>query len=384
MADAHFPALYKFVFPAVVFAAALFAPVETRTAIQSALADAYIAVSSFVALTLALFYTLEHLFKFDTAAWLDKYPRWHVPVASFMGVLPGCGGAIIVIMQFVAGRLGFGSVVAVLTATMGDAAFLLLAREPQTAALVFSLCFAAGIVAGYVVERIHGQNFQCEKRETAEEFERHSEKPNVMGIASYAWLALMIPGIALGFGNALQIDTNAWFGALAPYDPTLFLAMTGAVLCLFLWAAAPNAGPGVVNLSGKMTYTKGWKIHLERVVIDTNFVTVWVVASFLLFELAVLWTGTDLKAFFHTWAIFVPVIAILFGFIPGCGPQILVTTFYLNGFIPFSALLGNAISNDGDALFPAIALAPRTALLATLYTAVPALVLAYGWYFVME
>jgi hypothetical protein len=41
-------------------------------------------------------------------------------------------------------------------------------------------------------------------------------------------------------------------------------------------------------------------------------------------------------------------IAILFGFLPGCGPQIVVTTFYLNGFIPLSAEIGNAISNDGD------------------------------------
>ena len=47
-----------------------------------------------------------------------------------------------------------------------------------------------------------------------------------------------------------------------------------------------------------------------------------------------------------------PLIAILFGFLPGCGPQIVVATFYLNGYIPLSAELGNAISNDGDALFP--------------------------------
>ena len=49
--------------------------------------------------------------------------------------------------------------------------------------------------------------------------------------------------------------------------------------------------------------------------------------------------------------------------------------------IPFAALMGNVISNDGDALFPAIALNPRAAILATLYSTIPALIVAYGFYF---
>ena len=49
--------------------------------------------------------------------------------------------------------------------------------------------------------------------------------------------------------------------------------------------------------------------------------------------------------------------------------------------IPFSALAANAISNDGDALFPAIALAPRAAIAATAFSVLPALVVAYGFHF---
>ena len=75
---------------------------------------------------------------------------------------------------------------------------------------------------------------------------------------------------------------------------------------------------------------------------------------------------------------------ILFGFLPGCGPQVVVATFYLNGFIPLSAEIGNAISNDGDALFPAIALAPKAAIIATLYSAIPAILFAYGYMFIFE
>ena len=104
----------------------------------------------------------------------------------------------------------------------------------------------------------------------------------------------------------------------------------------------------------------------------------------LTFEYTIYGTGLDLVNLFQSVAWLLPLLAVLIGLIPGCGPQILVTTMYINGLIPFSALLGNAISNDGDALFPAIALAPKAAILATLYSAVPALVVAYGYFFLFE
>ena len=75
-----------------------------------------------------------------------------------------------------------------------------------------------------------------------------------------------------------------------------------------------------------------------------------------------------------------PLLGALVGLIPGCGPQVVVATLYTHGVIPFSALLANAVSNDGDALFPAIALAPKAAVMATLYSTIPALIAAYGFH----
>jgi hypothetical protein len=117
---------------------------------------------------------------------------------------------------------------------------------------------------------------------------------------------------------------------------------------------------------------------------DTNFITTWVVFAFVGYELLVSAFGMDLGATLNVWAPLVPAMAILIGLIPGCGPQILVTSLYVSGAIPLSAQLGNAISNDGDALFPAIAVAPKAALVATVYSALPAIMVAYGWYLLME
>ncbi|BDF94400.1 hypothetical protein KAN5_12380 [Pseudoalteromonas sp. KAN5] len=105
------------------------------------------------------------------------------------------------------------------------------------------------------------------------------------------------------------------------------------------------------------------------------------VASFMLFEILITFAGVDLKAWFAHYAYLAPLIAVVIGFLPGCGPQIVVTTLYIQGIIPFSALAANAISNDGDALFPAIAMAPRAAFVATIYSAVPAILVGYGLYF---
>ncbi|EMP4380200.1 hypothetical protein WD340_004650, partial [Vibrio parahaemolyticus] len=79
-----------------------------------------------------------------------------------------------------------------------------------------------------------------------------------------------------------------------------------------------------------------------------------------------------------------PLAGLAIGMLPGCGPQILVTSLYIAGAAPLSAQIANAISNDGDALFPAIAMAPKAALMATVYSSIPAFIVGYGYYFMFE
>ncbi len=98
---------------------------------------AYLQVTVFVAATLAIFYTLEAWFRVDPAELLARHQSWQVPIAAALGALPGCGGAIMVITQYIRGGISFGSVVSVLTATMGDAAFLLLAQKPMAGSRYF-------------------------------------------------------------------------------------------------------------------------------------------------------------------------------------------------------------------------------------------------------
>ena len=131
--------------------------------IRSSMTDAYLQVSVFVGFTLFIFIGLDSLTKFDITSFLVKTKKFHVPLSAFLGALPGCGGAIIVVTQYIQGRIGFGSLVAVLTATMGDAAFLILAIEPSTGLLIFALGAVVGSITGYVVYITHGNKFLIQK-----------------------------------------------------------------------------------------------------------------------------------------------------------------------------------------------------------------------------
>ena len=108
------------------------------------------------------------------------------------------------------------------------------------------------------------------------------------------------------------------------------------------------------------------------------------VIAFLLFELIIYYTAFDLRSVFNSYVFLTPLMAVLVGFIPGCGPQIIITSTYLMGIIPLSAQIGNAISNDGDALFPVLAISPKVGLIATLYSAVPAIIVSYGYLLIFE
>ena len=327
---------------------------------RTSLFDAYIQVTVFVAATLLLFFNLDYFYKIDIGILMKKGDIWQVPMASLLGALPGCGGAVVVITAFARGNIRLGAMVAALIATMGDAAFLLLAKEPTTYLRLMSISIFAAVISGWTVDRFHrGELYSSEIK--------HFEKIGIgkLRTRDKLFMAFAAPGLFLGILQLAQVDVNN-FGILVT-----ILGLLGAFLSISIWVLSPiNA----VSSSDDHPFTRSSE--------ETSFVTVWVIAGFLAYEYAYAFFGLDLEVVAEAAWIFLPILAVLVGFIPGCGPQVLVTTLYLNGIIPFAALIGNAISNDGDALFPAIALTPRMAVIATLYSGIPALIISYFFLFI--
>ena len=342
--------------------------------VRELLVDAYLQVSVFVGFTLFIFIGLDSLTKFNVSDFLKKTKKAHVVICSILGALPGCGGAIVVVTQYIQGRISFGSLVAVLTSTMGDAAFLLLSKEPSKGLLVFLIAGTTGIISGYIIDFFKKEKYFNTKETLKVVF----EKINITWVSRFniLWLIVFFPGFILGFLLAFQVDINKYLNFSNNLNIVELIGSIGAIISIFMWALNP--------LSDFQCSTEKSRSYLSRVVDTTNFVTTWVISAFLIYESFVYFTVIDLSILFNVWTPLIPFVAIFLGFIPGCGPQILVTTFYLNGVIPFSAELGNAISNDGDALFPAIALAPKDAISATLYSAIPAVIVAYSYMFLFE
>ncbi|MCP4182516.1 MAG: hypothetical protein GY761_04265 [Hyphomicrobiales bacterium] len=359
---------------------------QMRTLLTGSMADAFLQVTVFVAATLALVFWVENKFSFSLGEVMRENLRWQPAIASALGALPGCGGAIIVVTQFTRGYASFGAFIAVLVATMGDAAFLLIARDPVSFLIVLSVSLICGTLTGMIVDKIHGADFlavdvatqnndankQLQKQIPPSGFSMHKLK-----FVHLLWIAMVTIGLIAGILLAFLIDVDSLLGPLGGYSPSRWFGFTGALLSISLWALSKRP----INSIGADSAASDPLIL--RVIKDTNFVTGWVVVAFLLFELAVTLGGFEIGDLFKGWMMVTPLIAILVGFIPGCGPQIVVTSLYLTGAIPFSAQLANSIANDGDALFPALALAPRAALLATIYSAVPAVIIGYGWMFLI-
>ena len=341
---------------------------KTREILVNSSSDAFIAVSSFVGMTLLIFTFLEKK-NFNLQKLILNNRRFEIPICSFLGAIPGCGGAIMVMSLFTRGVVSFGAILAALISTMGDAAFLLIAVKPEAALIILPVTFIVGIISGYIAQPFT-KNFLKEKINKSISI-NDLPKNKTSNKFYNLWFFILIPGLILGLINAFNIDANFEIFGI---DIVLVFSFSAALFCLLLWVLNP------------LTDIQMASIHensYRRVVDTTCFVTVWVIISFVLYELINLSTNGAIFDSLILFGPFLPLVAILIGFIPGCGPQIMITSMYVSGQIPMSAQIGNSISNDGDALFPAIAISAKAAIVATLYSAIPAVFIAYLWHYLI-
>nr|VVV05785.1 hypothetical protein AW0309160_03268 [Aliivibrio wodanis] len=362
----------------------------TREITVTTLSDAFWAVSTYVAFTLVIYHYLSNIMGKTNriTALYNKSRTNQVVFSSLLGALPGCGGAIVVTTQYISGKVGFGSVVAVLTATMGDAAFLLIAAQPKVGFGVMALGVVVGAISGIVVNALHKDDFlrpetqdkqQDQKSENSEQ-NTSCLQVKAINLQGVFWKLVLIPATVIALLGSFQVDINQLF-----HLPQHSIEWIGAILAIgsmMLWSLTKEISDYQSTVSED---NKCVSSHpMQKAAQDTNFVSAWVIVAFLIFELTTYFSGINLQTVFLGYGMWMPLIGLAIGLLPGCGPQILVTSLYLSGAMPISAQLSNAISNDGDALFPAIALAPKAAMVATFYSAVPAFVVGYGYYFLFE
>ncbi len=384
---------------------------------QSA-SDSFILVGTFVAVTLILFGFLDYKSSGKLLKAIEEKKKIQVFVGTFLGLTPGCGGAIMVVPLYLTGKVSFGTLLATFIATMGDAAFILVVTQPKTFIYVLLISGFVAVITGLTVDYFGigkgflKKNIMIDNKNSEYEIEfelveenkdisykhighiqgdfidkkLHSSHKNHFlhrfshGIGYKIFWIFIILGFPLGIMDLMQIDLDkglfiknlSWIGFLG----TLFSIFFSFINKKFI------SDDSHEEMESKRLSLKEMIIHSAE---ETAFVITWVFIAFLLYNIGIDLLGGEkiLSSLILKSGFMVVITAIIIGLIPGCGPQILLTTLFLTGTIPFSALIANAICNDGDALFPLLALNKKASIMVTLYNLIPAFLVG-GLFYLLE
>lgn len=392
---------------------------------------AFIQVTVFVGAALLLFGYIDYRQQGAFIEAIEKAKKYQPIIGSLLGIIPGCGGSILVMPLYIKGTVTFGAVVATLIATAGDSAFVTLTQAPKKFALITVICFVVGTAVGYIVDssgigewvsrkstrKVIGNLREKHAKAEAAQSVKHSNDsivcrscdlkhfgheegdevdmllhhtkpldPNRLGYRIthnfyVIFWAVISVGFVLGVLDLMQID----IGGLIPGLPSLgiLVGILGTVVTLLYMFCCSRIILAQTHeeVEHKLFSLKETFIHNAQ---ETAFVGTWVFAAYLVYELGVYFAGGEevVASIMNTAGLTSVLLGVLIGIIPGCGPQVIFVSLYLKGMFPFAALLANAISQDGDALFPLIAMDRNAAFWATVINTIPALIIGVAAYFI--
>lgn len=388
--------------------------------------DTFIDVGVFVGGVLLLFEYVNIKKSGKLVKYIENSKGLQPLIAAVLGLTPGCGGAIFLMPLYLRGTITFGAIVAVLMATMGDSAFVLIAERPLVYVWVTIISFVVAVLSGYLIDYFKiGSRFvplkkeKVDKKHLKEYHQEHqhsehglicdsSELPHLghnegdeidlalhhkspinpgtigykithSGFALY-WIFIFV-GLVFGIMALTGIEVGE-------YPIVVILGVIGVILSI-LWTYLNKKV--VINhsheeMEHKLFSIKETFIHTAS---ETAFVITWVFIALLAYNLSVLLLGSGdyglgeikIETVMLGVGILSIVIGSLVGIIPGCGPQIIFVSLFAQGMIPFSALVANAISQDGDALFPLLVMNRKSAFWASFINTIAGLAIGLILYY---
>ena len=375
--------------------------------------DAFLAVTVFVAAMVLFFSWLQYISAGRFVDTIRANTAWQPVIGALMGITPGCGGAIVMMPMYARGYVTYGTVIATLIATLGDAAFVLIGAavtDPSFIAPVIAvhiISLVIGISWGYLVDglkitpsnplgklssnyndnspsRTIIQNRNNENmREVFDDLGRE-EKTGwgyfLLHQGYTVWWIVTSLGLIFAILLLVWSAQDADFALEISYNPlTLdgfitWIGLIGTSLSIILYISQKNwiSDDSEASIGDKLYSMRETMIHSAS---ETAFVTFWVMSAYLIFEFSMLFSGmTEADLALYGDGIIAVILAAAIGLIPGCGPQIIAITAYTKDLISFPALVANAISQDGDALFPLLVRHRVASIWATVHTTIPALI----------
>ena len=373
--------------------------------------DAFLAVTVFVAAMVLLFSWLQYITAGRFVDTIRENTRWQPVIGALMGITPGCGGAIVMMPMYARGYVTYGTVIATLIATLGDSAFVLIGAAVTDSSFiapviaVHLISLVIGICWGYLVDGMEitpskplgkfGPTFENNslkplsesKNEDAKEVFDDLGREDESGWGYFllhqgytVWWIVTALGLIFAVLLLVWSAQDADFTLEIDYNPlTLhgfitWIGLIGTSLSIILYISQKNwiGDDTEASIGDKLYSMRETMIHSAS---ETAFVTFWVMSAYLIFEFSMLFSGmNEADLVLYGDGIIAVILAAVIGLIPGCGPQIIAITAYTKDIISFPALAANAISQDGDALFPLLVRHRAASLWATVHTTIPAII----------
>ena len=341
-----------------------------------------------------------------------------VLIGTLLGLVPGCIGGFAAVSLFTHKLLSFGALTAMMIASSGDEAFVMLATMPLKALLLFAILGALAIVTGLVCDRylFKEQNFAF----CPDGYEIHKEHDSSIAspfrLSSYkdalrrpsrerllllAGIALFVVALLSGFaghdhaghdhaGHDHAVHQEAALHEEAAHNHDLHEeaahnhALHGhathqeslqeiieerhlSTFTLHLldeeWMNCLFAIMSIVTLLFTATAKEHFiKEHLWHHVIKRHLLSIflWTLGGLAVCQIGVQYL--NIEEWVSSNMIFVILLAVAVGIIPESGPHLVFVTLYLNCIVPFSVLLANSISQDGHTALPLLASSRKTFL----------------------
>ena len=290
--------------------------------------DAFLAVTVFVAAMVLLFSWLQFVTAGRFVIWIRENTKFQPVIGAMMGLTPGCGGAIIVMPMYARGYVTYGTVIATLIATLGDAAFVLIGAVFQDSSfltpviVVHLTSFFVGVLWGYGMDNFEvtpsaplgqlGPKFGSEEilgEEAAKEKEVEGslidELPReipegwgyrVLHQGYRVWWAITAVGLCLAILLLIWYAQDPEYSPELVWDPTTrdgivtWVGLIGTSLSIILYISSKNffADDTEATIGDKLNSLDETLVHAAS---ETAFVTFWVLIAYLVFEFGMILSG---------------------------------------------------------------------------------------------
>lgn len=356
---------------------------------------------------------------------LRKTKTGQVVISALLGSIPGCMGGFASVSLYTHGLFSFGALVAMMIASSGDEAFVMLAMVPEKALVVFAVLFVVAVVTGILTDiikdRIHRKkcplqdHTDCENVSECSEgyavhsdIEEHGHSHEHGGGRHLGWkrcvmfagLAIFIAALATGrlshdhSGEAhghetvhneacdIHINDHHEEGGTCGHNHT-----DGTFKIDLLsedWMNILFAGLSVIVLVVLILGSDHFiEEHLWKHIVRKHLPSIFCWTFGVLFAIGFAMQFIDISGWISGNTALMILLATVVGIIPESGPHMIFVTLYASGIVPLPVLLASSISQDGHASIPLLAESKKSFLAAKLINCAVAMAVGFAAYIIL-